>query len=54
MKNLPLTDMHWDDGRPMASRTLTEEERKAGGFPQDGNTICLRKTSGNTPPAPAP
>ena len=32
-KNDPLVDMHWDDGRPMASRTLTEEERKAGRLP---------------------
>ncbi|MGC6465817.1 MAG: formylglycine-generating enzyme family protein [Akkermansiaceae bacterium] len=32
-KNHPIEEMHWDDGRPMASRTLTQEERKAGRLP---------------------
>ncbi|MGD1977807.1 MAG: formylglycine-generating enzyme family protein [Akkermansiaceae bacterium] len=32
-KNEPIGDLHWDDGRRMISRTLTEEERKAGRLP---------------------
>lgn len=32
-KNEPIGDLHWDDGRRMIYKTLTEEERKAGRLP---------------------
>ena len=33
VKTAPLVDMHWDDGRRMIFRTLTEDERRAGRLP---------------------
>jgi formylglycine-generating enzyme required for sulfatase activity len=34
-KNEPIGDLHWDDGRRMIFKTLTEEERKAGRLPDN-------------------